>query len=136
MKTPRNVRRWMTLLAILYVAVVCAGFIAPYAPNQQNRDAPFAAPTRIHFFDETGQFHLRPFVYPLVGRPGRFNEYDEDRSRRYPLKFLTRGARYTIAGIAAERHAVGVDEPAKLFLFGTDQFGRDVFSRLCIGAQI
>jgi len=130
------VRRRVILLGMLYGAVLCAGFIAPYAPNEQNRDAPFAAPSRIHFVDETRAFHLRPFVYALVGRPGRFNEYEEDRSRRYPLKFLTPGARYTIAGIPAERHLVGVDEPARLFLFGTDQFGRDVFSRMCIGAQV
>jgi len=136
MNISRPVQRWMALLVILYVAVLCAEFIAPYPPTAQNRDTPFAAPTRIRFFDETGAFHGRPFVYALVSRPGRFGEYDEDRSRRFPVKFMTRGARYTIAGVAAERRLFGVDEPAKLFLFGTDQFGRDVFSRLCIGAQI
>jgi peptide/nickel transport system permease protein len=135
MMTP-PVRRRVIVLAILYVAVLCAGFIAPYAPNEQNREAPFAAPTRIHFVDESGTFHLHPFVYALVSRPGRFNEYDEDRRRRYRLKFLTPGVRYTIAGIPAAHHVVGVEEPAKLFLFGTDQFGRDVFSRMCIGAQV
>jgi peptide/nickel transport system permease protein len=136
MNTSRPVRRWVTLLVMLYVAVLCAAFIAPYAPGEQNRDAPFAPPTVIHFVDASGTFHWRPFVYALVSRPGRFNEYDEDRSRRFPVKFTTRGARYTIVGAAADRHLFGVDEPAKLFLFGTDQFGRDLFSRLCIGAQI
>jgi len=136
MNRPTPVRRSVVLLAILYVAVLCAGFIAPYAPNQQDRDAPFTAPTRVRFVDGDGAFHFRPFVYALVSKPGRFNEYEEDRSRRFPLNFLTTGARYTIAGIPAERHLVGVDEPARLFLFGTDQFGRDVFSRMCVGAQV
>src|SRR5262249_26060057 len=136
MKPRGPVRRRVLLLAVLYAAVLFAGFLAPYAPNEQNRDAPFASPTRLRFVDETGTFHLRPFVYALASRPGHFNEYDEDRSRRYPLKFLTTGPRYTIAGIPAERRLFGVSEPARLFLFGTDQFGRDVFSRMCIGAQV
>ena len=34
------------------------------------------------------------------------------------------------------RHLFGVDDPATIFLFGTDGFGRDVFSRLLFGGQI
>jgi peptide/nickel transport system permease protein len=76
-------------------------------------------------------------VYPLVRRTGTFDEFDEDRSRRYAVRFLVQGAPYTIAAIqGADRHLFGVEEPAKVFLFGTDQFGRDVFSRLLFGGQI
>src|SRR2546422_103855 len=132
----RQVRAWASLLVILNASVVFAGFIAPYAPNEQNRNLPFAGPTRLHFIETTGQFHLRPFVYLVVSTPGSVDKYEEDRSRRYPVRFLIRGARYTIAGFAADRHLFGVEEPAKVFLFGTDQFGRDVFSRLLVGAQI
>jgi peptide/nickel transport system permease protein len=133
----RRVRIWLSLLGLLYASVLLAGLIAPYAPNEQNRTVPFAPPTRLHFIDTTGQFHVRPFVYPLVLRPGAFDEYDEDRSHRYPLRFLIHGAPYTIAAIpGGDRHLFGVEEPAKIFLFGTDQFGRDVFSRLMFGGQI
>jgi len=129
-------RLWLILLAIMYASVLFGGFIAPYAPNEQNRSAPFTAPTRLRFVDTTGRTHLRPFVYRLVSRPGAFDEYDEDRSRPYPVRFLVRGTPYTIAGLSADRHLFGVDEPAKIFLFGTDQFGRDLFSRLLFGAKI
>ena len=132
----RHVRAWVTLLGILYAAIFLAGFIAPYAPNEQNRSAPFTAPTRVHFVDDTGEFHRRPFVYRLVSRPGTFDEYDEDRSRPYPVRFLVQGSPYTIAGFNTDRHLFGVDEPARVFLFGTDQFGRDLFSRLLFGARI
>jgi peptide/nickel transport system permease protein len=133
----RLIRVWLGLLSAVYAAVLLAGLIAPYAPNEQNRNAPFAPPTRLHFIDTTGQFHLRPFVHGLVGRPGRFDEYDEDRSRSYPVRFLIHGAPYTVAGIfRAERHLFGVEAPAKVFLFGSDQFGRDVFSRLLFGGQV
>jgi peptide/nickel transport system permease protein len=133
----RHVRVWLGLLSALYAAVLLAGLIAPYAPGEQNRDAPFAPPTRLHFIETTGQFHPRPFVYALVGRPGRFDEYEEDRSRRYPVRFLIHGAQYTIAGMFnADRHLFGVEAPAEIFLFGSDQFGRDVFSRLLYGGQV
>ena len=121
----------------LYAAVLLAGLIAPYEPNEQSRDVPFAPPTRLHFVDATGRLHLRPFVYRLVGRPGRFDEYDEDYRDRYPVRVLARGAPYRIAGLLdADRHLFGVAEPAKIFLFGSDQYGRDLFSRVLFGGQI
>jgi len=132
----RQVRAWAILLILLNAAVLIAGFIAPYAPNEQNRNVPFAAPVRLHFVEATGQFHLRPFVYQVVSKPGSVDKYEEDRSRPYPVRFLIRGAPYTVAGFAGDRHLFGVEEPAKVFLFGTDQFGRDVLSRLLFGAQI
>src|SRR3989454_6597270 len=132
----RQVRAWASLLVILNASVVFAGFIAPYAPNEQNRNVPFAGPTRLHFIETTGQFHLRPFVYFVISTPGSVDKYEEDRGRPYPVRFLIRGSQYTIAGFAADRHLFGVEEPAKVFLLGTDQFGRDVFSRLLFGGQI
>ena len=131
-----RVRAWVVLLILLNTSVLFAGFIAPYPANQQNRITPFAPPTRLHFVEPAGQFHLRPFVYTIVSQSGTLDEYEEDRSRFYPVRFMVRGAPYTIAGFAADLHLFGVEEPARLFLFGSDQFGRDVFSRLLFGAQI
>src|SRR5207245_5446458 len=85
----------------------------------------------------TGRVHLRPFMYPLVSRPGDFGAYAEDRTAPYPVHFLVGGAPYRIAGlVSGDRHVFGVAEPAKLFLFGSDQYGRDLFSRLLFGGQI
>ena len=69
----RHVRAYLSLLVALYASVLLAGPIAPYDPHEQNRNAPFAPPTRLHFVDADGRFHMRPFVYRLVGRPGRFD---------------------------------------------------------------
>ena len=104
----------LSLLAILYASVLLAGFLAPYAPAEQNRDRPFAPPTRLHFAEATGKLHLRPFVYRLVSQPGGFGDYGEDRSTRYPMRFLVRGASYRIAGMAGcNRHLFGFDAPAR-----------------------
>ena len=44
---------------------------------------------------------------------------------------------YELLGfIPSNIHLFGVDAPGRVFLFGSDSFGRDVFSRLLYGAQI
>ena len=129
--------RWplVGLLALVYLATVLAGFRAPHDPAAQHRDLPFAPPTRLHFIDAGGRLHLRPFVYGLTQSEGG-GAYAEDRSRIMPVRFFVRGAPYRVAGIVTGNlHLLGTDGPA-LFLLGTDDFGRDQFSRFLHGGQI
>ena len=125
------------LLVALHLAILLAGFIAPYNPATQNRDFPFVPPTRFHFADARGHFHLRPFIYQWTVRPEGFNEYEEARGREYPVQFFVRGPEYTIAGLVrSDVHLFGVEGPARIFLAGSDGFGRDQFSRIMYGGQI
>jgi peptide/nickel transport system permease protein len=122
-------------LAVLHIAVLFAGFVAPYDPARQNRDAAFAPPTRLRFFDAEGNFHLRPFVYRL--RPGANGTYEEDRSARFPLLLFVPGDAYTtLGGWSSNLHFFGVEAPAAVFPMGTDGLGRDQFSRFLHGARI
>lgn len=132
-----RLRLALLALASLHAAVLCAGFIAPYPFAEQDRGLPFAPPTRLHFVDGQGGFHLRPFVYRLTERPGAFGVYDEDLSRTYPVRFFVEGTPYTVAGlITAHRRLFGVEEPARIFLLGSDGYGRDQFSRLLYGGRL
>src|SRR5882672_3667423 len=127
----------VVLLVTLHLAILFAGFVAPADPVVQNRDFPFAPPTRLHFVDLRGHLHLRPFVYQWTPRPDVFNEYEESRDREYPLQFFVSGAAYRVAGLVPSRvHLFGVDAPAQIFLAGTDSYGRDQFSRILSGGQI
>lgn len=136
-RADRRYRRLVAALALLYLAVLGAGFLSPDDPLAQNRDLPFAPPTRLHFVDPAGRVHLRPFVHPLVLRPGSLEEYEEDHSRTYPLRFFVTGARYTVLGpLQFDRHLFGTDSPSRVFLIGSDGFGRDLLSRLLYGGQI
>jgi peptide/nickel transport system permease protein len=124
-------------LATLHLAALLAGFLAPYAPVEQHRAFPYAPPTRLRFVDAEGRVHLRPFVYALSEEEGGPGAYAEDRARRHPVRFLVEGAPYRLAGIVPVRtRLLGVEEPARIFLLGTDGLGRDQLSRLLHGAQV
>lgn len=139
MKVPprRTPRIAVAALLISHSVILLAGFFAPYDADSQNRTLVFASPTRIHFFDAQHKLHLRPFVYRSIPVQGTFGRYQEDRSARFPLRFFDVGGRYTVCGvIVSRRHLFGTDTRAPLFLFGTDGYGRDEFSRLLYGGRI
>jgi len=125
------------LLVSVHLAILLAGFVAPADPAAQNREFPFAPPTRLHFVDSRGHLHLRPFIYQWTTRPDSFNEYQESQEREFPVQFFVSGVAYRIAGIfACHTHLFGVEAPAQIFLAGTDNYGRDQFSRILDGGQI
>ncbi|MGB9068307.1 MAG: ABC transporter permease [Candidatus Acidiferrales bacterium] len=114
-----------------------AGFVAPYDASSQNRDLTFAPPARIHFVDAQGKIHARPFVYGLKTDTVDPSGDEIDPSQIFPLEFFVAGAPYKIAGvIPATGHLFGVGAPGRIFLMGTDAYGRDQFSRFLYGGQI
>ena len=125
----------LSLLALLHVGALFAGVAAPYDPTVQDRDASFVPPTKIHFRDPGGTLHLRPWVYGVeINDDG---DYSEDLQHQFRLRLLVEGAPYKLFGILpSTRHLFGVDAGGKIFLMGTDLYGRDQFSRLVYGAQI
>ena len=123
------------LLLGLHLVILFAGFFAPNDPATQNREFPYAPPSRVHLVDSRGHLHLLPFVYE--GRAGSDGAYEEVRDREYAVHLFVRGSGYKTAGIFPSRiHLFGVDPPAQIFLAGTDSYGRDQFSRILYGGQI
>jgi peptide/nickel transport system permease protein len=126
----------LAVIAAAHLAALGAGFLAPYPPHAQDRLLPYAPPTRVRFVDAEGGFHLRPFVYAPDEEALDDGRYEEDRGRTVPVRFLVAGSPYAVAGLRSRVHLFGVDEPARLFLLGTDGLGRDQFSRLLHGARL
>src|SRR5260370_31746455 len=133
MKHKTGVRTVILLLVGVHAVLLFAGFFSPYDAKEQDRNLPYAPPTRFHFTGRTG-FHLRPFVYVSVPD---VDGYREDPAEEYPLQFIVRGNPYSLLGaIGFNVHLFGVQSPARIMLLGADAFGRDEFSRLLFGGQI
>jgi peptide/nickel transport system permease protein len=134
-RTKRNTL--LSLFIALHLIVIFPGFFSTQGYAEQDRDLPFSPPTRLHFVRPNGHFSLRPFVYGWSQSALDIGSYEVDRSQIYPIRFLTKGSTYTIVkGVTASTHLLGVERPGRLFLFGTDDFGRDECSRMLYGGRI
>ena len=146
------------LLAVLGVTAVFADFLMPYGEAEAYyrgaTNRAFAPPTQIRWTDpETGAL-VRPYVYAMTQQrdPATLRMvFTEDTAVRYPIRFFTSGRPYVPfplslvpietrqawgIDVRSDLRLFGVDEPAYVYLWGADQFGRDVFSRIFFGARI
>lgn len=132
------------ILLVLYTLAIFAGFFSVYDPNYYETFPPTSnhPPSKIHFRDENGAFS-RPFVYvtkrdldPVTLQP----KYTEDTAQgKFYIRFFVRTPeqRYTLFKLfKSDVRLLGVDKPGRLFLMGTDNFGRDLWSRLVYGGQV
>jgi peptide/nickel transport system permease protein len=123
------------LLVVLYSLALFAPFLAPYGESDIDRERFFHPPTPLHLRDASGRWHARPFVYST--RPLADQAYATDTGRTWPLHWFVKGASYRLLGVLpADRHLYGVEAPARVFLLGADDNGRDVVTRLLFGAQV
>ena len=131
-------------LLLLYFFTGICEFISPYTPTDRNARAINAPPMEIHFFDEQGEFHFRPFVYGLqmtINEDTWMREYSEDPTTRYQLSFFVQGEPYELFGfIPSDTHLFGISKDSAsqgyVHLFGTDSLGRDLFSRILYGGRV
>ena len=131
----------LVVLGLFYFVVAFAEFVAPYDPYEFKAELTLAPPQRIRFFDAEGNFHLRPFVYPLEKKldPVTFAPvYTPDETVRHPLRLFVKGAPYALWGLfESDVHLFGVEDPdAHFSLLGQDTVGRDLFTRIVFGARI
>ncbi|HMR68015.1 MAG TPA: ABC transporter permease [Anaerolineae bacterium] len=120
-----------TILAVMAFTGLFAEFFAPYSGTYRNPAYLLGPPQLPRFWNDDG-FSLRPFV------PGVTTERDPITLRLIPtvdpgirreLQFFVRGEEYSFFGLfTADLRLFGVSE-GTLHLFGTDDLGRDIFSR-------
>ena len=122
------------IVALFYLVVLFADFLAYASPTASEAQRSLLPPQRIAWFDQ-GRFS--PHVHPLIGQrdPVTMKRvYERDRTRKFRVQFFARGFEYHFLGfLPANRHLLGVEgaQPEEiLFLLGTDEQGRDLWSRL------
>lgn len=128
------------LLALLYITAVCAEFVAPYEPLQRFNDQIYASPSVIHFTDTAGNLVL-PFVYETKSQLdfATFSYRPEivDAETQYRIRFFVPSEPYKLAGIIPMNiRLFGTAEGQPVFLFGADNLGRDVFSRIIYASRV
>ena len=126
------------ILVLAYLVAFTYEFCAPYGSLTQHAGYVHAPPTRVRLIDADGRLRA-PFVYGLTGQVNLETfqrEFVEDRSVIHPLRFLARGERYRFWGaVDADRHLFDAGE-GRVFLLGTDELGRDLFSRILAGSRV
>ncbi|MGV3522975.1 MAG: ABC transporter permease [Candidatus Sericytochromatia bacterium] len=147
----------LIILMVLYGSALFADILSPYGMNSAEVSHSYYPPTRIRMMHD-GQFK-GPFAYHVRkklmmdanGIPAQ--RLVVDKSIHYPIHFFTKGEPYKMFGlIPMDTHLFGLGAPAtasgqpaqlqpdekpnRLYIWGSDIQGRDIFTRLLFGGRI
>jgi peptide/nickel transport system permease protein len=128
----------LAMLSVMYLSILFAEFLAPYGEASADRTKPYAPPTKIRFVHK-GSF-VGPFIYDYkeeLDQQTLITKKIYDKENPYKIKFFGRGEPYHLFGlIPSDIHLFTVDAPGRIYLWGGDLQGRDVFSRILYGGRV
>ena len=131
----------ITILAILYGFVFFADYIAPYNPCEQNNKASYASPSKFGIDTHGIYAYRQKYIY----NPKSYKKETLNTKQKIYLEFFT--PKKLISTRSATNIQIKTNSKKltqknenlkvnyKIYLLGTDQLGRDNFSRLIHGAK-
>ena len=129
----------LAIIVIFYVAVIFANFLAYSDPTASDAQRSLVPPQKLYFFDD-GRFYPHVLALERSRNPETHGlEYTVDRSQKIRVGLFVEGYPYKLFGVIPTRvHLLGtLDAPTEqsLFLLGSDEMGRDLFSRMMLAIR-
>jgi peptide/nickel transport system permease protein len=139
----------LVVVLVLYFVSFFAGFFAPQAVDTYSRRYTQAPPQAINWFDN-GSFAPYVYGYQQETDPKTYKRiYTLDEETKIPLGFFVKGDAYKIGlhgipipafqslSLTSDIHFFGpITAGDAFYVFGTDDVGRDMLSRLIYAAQV
>ncbi|WP_454296133.1 ABC transporter permease [Salana multivorans] len=129
------------LLILLYATALLSDFVAPHSVQQQFSEHQYNPPTLVRVIDREGSWHM-PFIYETETAldPATFSYKTTipDDAERFPVRLWVPSEEYRLLGFIPMDHRLfGTGEDAQpLLLWGSDNLGRDLFSRIVIASKV
>jgi len=128
----------LVLCVLVVLTAVFADFLAPYPPTATNSAALYSPPQMVRILDSDG----RPAMPHVLGMTEEMDAstfeitFVPDPERRTDLAWFVQGAEWSFLGAAFSIHLFGSRDGTPVHLLGTDNLGRDVFSRMIHGTRV